>query len=339
MRNRFIPCVAMIIIGLSPTTILAADAAPNPATSGADSAPTSTAAIVGGKPVYIGQVEQMFAAATRGREITEDSAARLKAAILRQLVNRQLVQNYLEKTGDAATADDIDAEITHLKTELDRNHQTLAEYLAKTRQSQAMLQADVAWRLSWSKFLKSKVNDAAIEAFFNVNHQQFDGTELRVSHILFRPNVAGDDSAVAAIVREAQEVRKQIESGQITFEAAAEKYSAGPSRHRGGDLGFIPRHGIMVEPFSKAAFALKKGEISEPVITTFGIHLIRLTDIRPGDKSLSGVNDAVQRALVENMFERIVAYENGKQPIQYTGRMPYFKPGTMELVKQGPVHD
>ena len=70
----------------------------------------------------------------------------------------------------------------------------------------------------------------------------------------------------------------------MTFADAAEKYSAGPSRAKGGDLGFIPRHGIMVEPFARAAFVLAKGEISPPMATVFGIHLITVTDVKPGDE-------------------------------------------------------
>jgi peptidyl-prolyl cis-trans isomerase C len=313
--------------GAEPTTpaTAATPAAPMPAAS-------SKAAYVDGKPIYVGQVDQMFATATHGREVAGDGAARIKAAILYQLVKRQFVQNYLDKTGAAATADDVDAEITHMKTELARGGKTLDQYLARSHQSDAMLRAEILWRLSWPKFLKSQLTDAALAAFFSAHHQEFDGTELRVSHILLRPNNAADESAVVNAVHEAQEIRKQIESGQITFEAAAEKYSAGPSRHHGGDLGFIPRHGLMVEPFSKAAFALKKDEISQPVLTTFGVHLIRVTGSRPGDKSLAEVHDAVQQALVEALFERFVAQESGKQPVEYTGQTPYFKPGTTELM-------
>jgi hypothetical protein len=176
------------------------------------------------------------------------------------------------------------------------------------------------------------VTDGARGAYFKAHQRGCDGNELRVSRILLRPTVAGNDSAVATLVKEAEEIRKQIQAGEITFEAAAEKNSAGPSRHRGGDLGFIPRHGLMVEPFAHAAFALDKDQISPPVATVFGIHLIRVTDIKPGDKKWTDVRDALKAEVVERLFEQVVAHQRGNVTVQYTGKAPYFKPGTTELV-------
>ncbi len=330
----------MRICLFSAALVLLAATAParaaDPAATSAQAAPPAAAAsntngvaaLVGNKPVYIRQVEQMFAAATHGQQMSPETAARMKAAVLLQLVERQLAQTYLDKAGIAATADEIDAEITHMKSELDRLHQTLPQYLARSGQTETTMRSDVGWQVSWQKFLRAQLTEESLEAYFNAHRREFDGTQLRVSHILLRPATVGNDAAVATLVKEADQIRQQIVSGRITFEAAAEKYSAGPSRHRGGDLGFIPRHGEMAEPFAKAAFALKKGEISEPVATVFGIHLIRMTDVKPGDRTLDDVRDAVKTSLTEYLFTQLVARELGAVPVQYTGQVPFFKPGT-----------
>ena len=92
--------------------------------------------------------------------------------------------------------------------------------------------------------------------------------EVRASHVL----VKTED--------EAKKLREDINAGKISFEDAARQISLCPSGHEGGDLGFFKR-GVMVKPFEDAAFAMKEiGEVSEPVETQFGWHLIKLTDIK-----------------------------------------------------------
>lgn len=91
-------------------------------------------------------------------------------------------------------------------------------------------------------------------------------TEVRASHIL----VSSESQA--------KEIYENIKSGKEEFSQAAKEYSSCPSKQRGGDLGFFGR-GKMVKPFEDAAFSLKKGELSQPVQTQFGWHLILVTDI------------------------------------------------------------
>ncbi|MGN0017516.1 MAG: peptidylprolyl isomerase [Candidatus Gastranaerophilaceae bacterium] len=76
----------------------------------------------------------------------------------------------------------------------------------------------------------------------------------------------------------AKELYEDIKSGKEDFAQAAMEYSTCPSKRNGGDLGYFSK-GKMVKPFEDAAFSLKKGELSQPVQTQFGWHLILVTDI------------------------------------------------------------
>ena len=89
--------------------------------------------------------------------------------------------------------------------------------------------------------------------------------EIRASHILVKTE------------NEAKDLYSDISEGKIDFADAAMEKSLCPSGQVGGDLGFFGR-GMMVRPFEEAAFALEKGEVSQPVQTQFGWHLIKLTD-------------------------------------------------------------
>lgn len=108
---------------------------------------------------------------------------------------------------------------------------------------------------------------ASFASFGDYINPNLDVTEVRASHILVKTRP------------EAVKIRKEIVNGDISFEDAAEKYSLCPSSVNGGDLGYFKR-GQMVQPFSDVAFDLKVGQISDPVGTKFGWHLIKVVDKR-----------------------------------------------------------
>ena len=89
-------------------------------------------------------------------------------------------------------------------------------------------------------------------------------TAVRASHILVKTE------------SDAKLMRKYVEKG-LPFEDVAAGFSQCPSKRNGGDLGYF-RRGILVKAFEDAAFSMEKGEISEPVQTQFGWHIIKVTD-------------------------------------------------------------
>ena len=91
-------------------------------------------------------------------------------------------------------------------------------------------------------------------------------TEVRASHILVKSE------------QEAIDLSTEIKNGKSFADVAAEK-SLCPSGRNGGDLGFFGR-GVMVKPFEEAAFNLEVGELSQPVQTQFGWHLIQVSAIK-----------------------------------------------------------
>ncbi len=108
-----------------------------------------------------------------------------------------------------------------------------------------------------------------MKAFFEKHRSHFDGSKIRVTHIILRPAKNGDQEEVATLQAQAEQIRQDILAKKITFADAVAKYSMGPSRRQNGDLGFIERTGPMVPAFTEAAFNLKPGEISPVVITPF----------------------------------------------------------------------
>ncbi len=87
--------------------------------------------------------------------------------------------------------------------------------------------------------------------------------QIRASHILVSSE------------REANRILEELKKGK-GFSEMARRYSACPSGKSGGDLGFFGK-GQMVKEFEDAAFSLKEGELSKPVKTDFGYHIIKVT--------------------------------------------------------------
>ncbi len=129
-----------------------------------------------------------------------------------------------------------------------------------------------------------KVTEEALRDYWREHQGEFKvPEERRVRHILVAVPQNADDEAVAKARNKAEAFYKRLKKGE-SFEKLAREASDDPgSKEKGGDLGWISP-GIMPEAFEKAAYALKKGEISQPVRTPFGFHIILVDGIRNGGK-------------------------------------------------------
>lgn len=103
------------------------------------------------------------------------------------------------------------------------------------------------------------------------------GEKINASHILFRLDTSPEDEQ--ATIEKLEQLKQRIQAGEITFAEAADKYSKDPSTvSKGGDLGWFELDQFQEEAFRNAVVDLQVGEISEPIKTKFGYHLIKLDD-------------------------------------------------------------
>lgn len=136
------------------------------------------------------------------------------------------------------------------------------------------------------------------------------GEEVHAYHILVPTQEA------------AQEARKRIvEQGQDFNAVASELSTDTTTKPNGGDLGYFPR-GIMVKPFEDAAFALPVNDVSQPVQTEFGWHIIKVTD-HPQDRDF---DDTVYRQLRDKRFADWIAAETAKAKLKQSLPTPFPSP-------------
>lgn len=252
------------------------------------------------QPIYEREVQRHLDRILAGRAIDPQARVELRGATVRQLIDRRLILTYLKINNLGASDADLDLALRRVEKQLKTEEVSLEQYLQRTEQSRDDLRQTLAWQIGWQRYLAKYLTDANLQRYFDEHRRDFDGTEIHVAHILFK---AGEDPAVLeAAVERATAVAAQLRSGEIRFEEAAAKHSESPSAENGGDIGFIRRHEPQPEPFSKAAFALDQGQVSDPVVTPFGVHLIRCVAIKPGDKTWQQVRTPLERAVTEYLF-------------------------------------
>lgn len=135
----------------------------------------------------------------------------------------------------------------------------------KFKETMASIRGDILAQMAIDKIATAvTVSDEEAEAYFKANEARFSkGASVGAKHILVEEE------------SKAQEILAELNSGSISFDEAASKYSTCPSKERGGDLGEFG-HGQMVKEFDEAAFAAEIDTVTEPVKTQFGYHLIKV---------------------------------------------------------------
>ncbi|HVL76474.1 MAG TPA: SurA N-terminal domain-containing protein [Noviherbaspirillum sp.] len=171
-------------------------------------------------------------------------------------------------------------------------------YEANIRDFEVPARVDAEYIVLTMDALAERINvsEADIKAYYEQNAARFSEPEQRrARHILIRTEPGASEADRAAARKKAEELLVQVRNAPGEFPRFAREHSQDPgSAAQGGDLDFFER-GMMVKPFEDAVFSLDKGEISDVVESDFGLHIIQVTDIKPGAvKSL----DAVRGELV-----------------------------------------
>ena len=275
---------------------------------GAVFAENAVLATVGGEPIHASEVDALLESAQRRQEFDASLLPELRRRLLEELIARRLVLAYAQRTGTGAGKEAIAAATGELHAQLQRAGKTLDAHLAERGQTAAELRRQLAWSLTWRKYLEQYLTDARLTAHFESHRRSFDGTEMEVSQILLRPAEEHAEARNQAMER-ARAIREQVLAGKMTFAEAARLHSQAPTAQNGGQLGPIGRRGPMAELFTAAAFKLSEGEISLPVVTVHGVHLIRCDDVRPGSRTWTDAREELSTALARELLEKLARHE------------------------------
>ena len=281
------------------------------------------AATVQGQPITVNQLEREFKTVIKDREIDAEGRTELQKQVLALAVDRRLVLHWLQQTNQSASDQDLDLLLARLTKKLENEGRKLPDYLQQQGQTEAEFRTQQLWELSWQKYLDRYLTEVNLQKFFDKNRRDFDGTELRVAHILLAAPKNGSAEEWTKQLEQAAAIRADIVAQKISFADAAKQHSSSPTAAAGGDIGWIKRRDPMPESFSATAFKLEPGEVSQPVETAFGVHLITCQEVKTGKLTWKDSADDLRPAIIRYLFRWIADKERTAAKIEYTDLWPH----------------
>lgn len=283
------------------------------------------AAVVNGEPVLLSDVNRVAQPALDKLppgvppEQREAREREIRQRALDSLIDELLFNQLAREHKISVTDEELDREIQRV-LELNRiNQEQLIEMLRLHEQKnleqfrEERRRDMVQQKLLDSQLLKNpemkgrlQVGERDVEEAYRAQYAATAASEaVRVSHILLMLPSDAPPEQEAEVRGQAERLASEIRQGQ-DFAEVARAHSQDPSAALGGDLGFI-RRGEVEPAFEKAAFSLQPGEVSGPVRTPFGLHLIRVTERKvEGARPFEEVQNEIRARLAREKFMKVM---------------------------------
>jgi peptidyl-prolyl cis-trans isomerase C len=241
--------------------------------------------------VKVADVEKVLKAmlAQRGGSL-EQIPAEMKSQVYRQALDGLIVERLVTKEAEKiqVTDDDVAKEYDRFKGRFP-SEEEMAKQLTEQGQTPDGIRIEIRKFLKQNRWLddqlkgKLEVPDTEAEDFYKKNPEQFKTQEkVRASHILVKLESNAPEEEVKAKREQANQILDRVKKGEDFAKLATELSEDPSAKENKGDLDFFERE-RMVPEFSKAAFEMTKGAVSEaPVRSEFGFHIIKVTDRQDG---------------------------------------------------------
>lgn len=311
--------------------------APKSAVSTPSLPANSVAATVNGTTILEGAVQRGL------KRVPPEAQAEARKAILDYLIDNLLLEQYLVSQGIKVEAKDLDAKLKEMKEEIVKEKMEYAKVLQEMGLTEAELREHMTADIRWEKYIDTIATDKLLRDQFTASKESYDGSMVRARHILLMPDTK-DPQKIAEGTAQLRAIKKSIQDQvaaglaklpantdnltrektrvkllEDAFAAVAKEKSACSTKSQGGDVGWFDRTGDMVEPFAKAAFALKPFEMTDVVQTQFGVHLILVLDRKPGkDVKFESVKAEVREVYAEKVREHFLNQLRARAKITIT---------------------
>jgi parvulin-like peptidyl-prolyl isomerase len=287
------------------SAIVLAVLASDVAAQGLFKTPTRPVATVNGEAITAADVEAVLRERPLPPNMTEAQRKQSQAAAVDMLIDETLMQQFLNKNGPRVDPAEVDKKFRELEEAQKKAGKTMQDLYKETGQSEAQLRTNilhVVQMLQWIDFVKKQLTEQDVKRYYDENRDFFDGTVVRASHIVIRVPQTSNSADRQTARAKLEGLRQQVVAGKLDFADAAKKYSECTSAPEGGDIGYFQRKFQVEDNIAKTAFGLKVGEVSAVIETDYGVHIVRVTDRKPGQPTeYEKIKDKVRDLCVEDM--------------------------------------
>ena len=243
----------------------------------------------------------------RSRQVPKSLRETLRKTFAQRLVDLRLMEAYLKSKKVQAKKTQLDKAVQRWNRQMRLKRLDPKAVMKQRGLTEAGLRRELWLPIAWSNYARQVIPAMEIRERFAKQSRQYDGTRIRASQIVRKlPKSATMEQRKKAVAF-LRKLHGEISSGTTTFEDAAKKHSQSPSGKQGGDLGFFAYRGTMPTAITSVAFGLKKGEMSQPFVTPFGVHIVKVTEIKPGQLSLEDVRGEVFDQIAKERWNATVA--------------------------------
>jgi peptidyl-prolyl cis-trans isomerase C len=244
------------------------------------------------------------------RKDSPDMVKRLQKKVLDEVIAQEL----LYQASKTLTIPDMEEKITDKIKVMKSRYPSEERFEASLKERNLSVndvRGSIKRSISIDEYLKKKginnpeVPETDIKEYYEKHKDNFKRKEsVRVSHILIKVANDAKPEEKELARKKTDKIRQEIAEGKDFSEMAKVNLGCERSATNGGDLGYIER-GYMPQEFDKAAFALKKDEVSDVVQTKFGYHIIKVVDIRPeGIAPYDEVKDFIGKYLQQDIAKK-----------------------------------
>ncbi|GAN33740.1 MAG: hypothetical protein DYG83_10400 [Candidatus Brocadia sp. AMX2] len=209
----------------------------------------------------------------------------IRQEIIDQLITDILLEEFIDKQGLIVTPEEIEREVVQIRNNISGSQknafQSLEQILVSIGSNIDEFKKSVKYSIALEKYFRNKFDDKTLKNYFKENKDIFGGGSVKVSHILIDTRNMKTQEEISHALEQIKNIKSEIDRG-AAFDEIAKKYSNCPSAQNGGNLGFIQRKGNFAKSFLDTAFSLKVDQVSEPVQTEYGYHLIKVTEKKEG---------------------------------------------------------